>query len=200
MIIQNIAPFFISFLHLIITKLIKNNKIKFIKFISNILIIKFITNYLNKIINNFRGDFFMKLDFKVLVIGISIPTIFTLLWQIGAVIELIFPNVTIFVNLDTFITFLLVFLASIGVSLLLNANLKKSLVNGIFIGFFGEVVTLLIIIFFALLIQLTSSSIPMDIFTIDIFYYYIIPNLIFQMLNGVLGGFIGYNLVQFKNK
>jgi len=142
----------------------------------------------------------MKLDFKVLVIGISIPTIFTLLWQIGAVIELIFPNMTIFVNLDTFITFLLVFLASIGVSLLLNANLKKSLVSGIFIGFFGEVVTLLIIIFFALLIQLTSSSIPMDIFTIDIFYYYIIPNLIFQMLNGVLGGFIGYNLVQFKNK
>ncbi|AXV37285.1 MAG: hypothetical protein KO217_04485 [Methanobacteriaceae archaeon] len=142
----------------------------------------------------------MKLNFKVLIIGVSIPTIFTLLWQIGAVIELIFPNVTIFVNLDTFITFLLVFLASIGVSLLLNANLKKSLVSGIFIGFFGEVVTLLIIIFFALLIQLTSSSIPMDIFTIDIFYYYIIPNLIFQMLNGVFAGFIGYNLVQFKNK
>ncbi|MDI6644936.1 MAG: hypothetical protein QME14_07745 [Methanobacteriaceae archaeon] len=140
----------------------------------------------------------MSINYKILLIAISIPSIFIIQWQMGALIEFIFPKITIFINLDTFITFLLIFLSSMGVSFLLKLNFKKSLSYGLLIGFMGEIVSIILITIFAVLIQLLSDNLSLDVFTIDIFYYYMIPRLLFQMLNGGLGGYIGYLFVKLK--
>ncbi|MGC9516424.1 MAG: DUF5518 domain-containing protein [Methanomicrobiales archaeon] len=134
----------------------------------------------------------MKLDLKVLLIGISLPTIFTLLWQIGGLIEFMYPQISIFVNLDTFISFLLVFIASIVVSMLSNANIKKSLIYGFLIGFLGELVSFMIIITFSVIILLKSNNFPFEMFNNEIIYYYLLPRIIFQILNGSIGGLIGH--------
>ena len=140
----------------------------------------------------------MNKEYKNLLIAISIPTTFTLQWQIGALIEFIFPNITIFVNLDTFITFFLIFLSSIGVSFILKLNLKKSLLYGLLIGSIGEIVAIVLITFFAVLIQVLSGNLALDVFKIDIFYYYMVPRLLFQMLNGALGGVVGHLIVKIE--
>jgi len=138
----------------------------------------------------------MNINYKILLIAISIPALYTIQWQFGALIEFIFPKITIFVNLDTFITFLLIFLSSLGVSFLLNLNLKNSLLYGLLIGFMGEVIAIILITIFAVLIQLFSGNLALDVFSMDIFYYFVIPRLLFQMLNGALGGVIGHLLVK----
>ncbi|GAB4315044.1 MAG: hypothetical protein Kow0019_15120 [Methanobacteriaceae archaeon] len=138
----------------------------------------------------------MNINYKIFLIAISIPTIFIIQWQIGGLIEFIFPKITIFVNLDTFITFLLIFLSSLGVSFLLNLNLKNSLLYGLLIGFMGEIIAIILITIFAVLIQLFSGNLALDVFSMDIFYYFVIPRLLFQMLNGALGGVIGHLLVK----
>lgn len=141
----------------------------------------------------------MQINFKILLIGVSIPVIFSLLCQLGELMELIFPNVTIFVNMAIFATVLLVFLTSILFGYLYHSKMWDGIIIGISMGFLAETISLVFIILFSIIMQSVINQNSIDILTNDFIYYYIVPNLIFQSINGCIGGIIGVQISNYVN-
>ncbi|MCK9152574.1 hypothetical protein [Methanobacterium alcaliphilum] len=143
----------------------------------------------------------MKINWKILVICVSIPVMFSLLCQIGELIELIFPQVTVFVNITTFATILLVFLISVIICIFVPLTWLEGFLTGTFIGFLAETCSLFFIILLSVIMQAFFTHNFATILTWDFICDYIVPNLIFVSFNGAIGGIIGVKLNKsIKNK
>jgi hypothetical protein len=128
------------------------------------------------------------INFLVLSVGVSIPVLFVVLIEISYVLESINSLFAVMLNLETFATFLLVFLGSITVSIILKAKMKTGALNGALVGLIGEVIVIFIITLFALL---TNQGFQISqIWSWD-FGTYLMFNLIFMAVTGVIGGTLG---------
>ena len=138
-------------------------------------------------------NFLKNINWKILLIGISIPVFFCILIQLSYILEKINPVYGFILNLDTFIAFFLIFFASIFLAMFLKTNVKTGVLYGVFVGFISGIV---IITIMTTLVLLTTPEVHSNQILTQSFGVFIIISSIFQILTGSVGGALGSLLIK----
>lgn len=130
-------------------------------------------------------------DWKILLIGISIPLFFSVLNGLGSLLGMLDQNFLVYVKVDYFF---LVFLAGLFMAFMLQKHVKTAVIHGVLLGLISSVTIIVLMIVFALATSPESSTELLQQLSGPEFRGYLITNLLFQTISGALGVTIGIKI------